>query len=519
MEDSDHPLYRYRTYEEAIEGYDTSDRWAVFDGSPDEFNITHECLDRHDDSMTAVRVIKDDGATESYSVGSLTERSGRFANALAAHGVDRDDRVAVMLEPSRALYVSMFGVWKRGAVYVPMFNLFGPQAIEYRIEDSEADILVTTAEKAAEDVPDDLDVELVLVGDGFEAFYEGYDAAYTPDTSADDVSVLQYTSGTTGQPKAYPMRHKSLTQCIVTLAFGYGLRPDERYICASPPAWAHGLWMGTAGPLALGTAAGAYAGKYTPAALLDGLESLEIENLAAAATALRKLAHSGLLDDYDLSLRKITTTGEPMDSDTYEFLRNELGVSIADIYGISEYGPFIMNYNGFDDWEPKPDSIGKPLPGVEAAVIGDDGETLPPGEIGEIAVRHQGEWLRSGDAGSVDAAGYFYHKGRVGDVIISSGWRIDPHEVEDMLMQHPAVAECAVVASPDETRGHIVKAFVRTDEPGTDALIEELQQLVKDELSAHEYPREIEFVDDFPYTESGKIKRKTLREQEEAADG
>lgn len=511
-------MLEYRTYEEAVERYEPSDRWAVFDGSSEAFNIAHECLDRYEDDKTAVRVIFEDGAPESYSIGTLKRRTSQFANALEAVGIDRGDRVAVMLEPSLELYVSMFGVWKRGAVYVPMFNLFGPQAIEYRIEDCDADLLITTAEKAREDVPDDVAVEQLLVGDGFDEFYDDHAESYDPTTSADDVSVLQYTSGTTGQPKAYPMRHKTLTQSIVTLAFGYGIEPDERYICASPPAWAHGLWMGTAGPLALGAAAGAYAGKFRPEALLEGLETLEIQNLAAAATALRKLASSGLVDEYDLQLRKVTTTGEPMDSDTYRYLRDELEVSIADIYGISEYGPLIMNYNGFEEWEPRTDSIGKPLPGIEVAVVDDDGDELPAGEIGEIAVRHRGEWLRSGDAGLVDEDGYYYHKGRIDDVIISSGWRIDPHEVEDVLMQHPRVAECAVVGSSDEMRGHIVKAFVRTDGPETDEFATELQQMVKDELSSHEYPREIEFVSDFPYTESGKIKRKALREREQASD-
>lgn len=495
--------------------FDWDERWEVFDGSYEEFNIAHECLDRWAVDRTAVRIVFDDGRTTSYSIGTLKRRSARFANALAAAGIDEGDEVAVMLEPEVELYVSMFGTWKRGAVYVPMFNLFGPEAIEYRIRDSGADLLVTTAEKADRSVPDDLDVDLLLVGEDFADFYQDHEASYTPTTGAEDVSVLQYTSGTTGTPKAYPMRHKSLTQSVVTLSFGYGIEADERYLCASPPAWAHGLWMGTAGPLALGTAAGAYSGKFTPAALLEGLEELDIVNLSAAATALRKLANSGRVEEYDLRLEKITTTGEPMDSNTYEFLRDTLGVSVADIYGISEYGPIIMNYNGFEDWEPRPDSIGKPLPGVEATVIDEDGTELPPGEIGEIAVKHKGEWLRSGDAGLVDADGYFFHKGRIDDVIISSGWRIDPHEVEDVLMQQDAVAECAVVDSPDETRGHIVKAFVRTDEPETAALKERLQDVVKQRLSKHEYPREIEFVDEFPYTESGKIKRKTLREREQ----
>jgi acetyl-CoA synthetase len=507
----------YDTYEQAVSDFEWSDRWDVFDGDPDAFNLAHECLDRWDDDRTAARIQFDDERRETYDVGEIRRPAAQFAHALADNGIGAGDPVAVMLEPSLELYAAMFGIFKRGAVYVPMFNLFGPDAIEYRLADSGADLLVTTATKADDDVPDTVGCEVIRAPDGFDTYVRGYPTTYAGETSADDVSVIQYTSGTTGTPKGYRMRHKTLTQSIVTFLFAYGVRETDVYCNPSPPAWAHGLWMGTLAPLSIGTAAGAYAGKFDPETLLAGLEAFQTTNLAAAATAFRQLANSGALADYDLTLERVSSTGEPMDTETYRTLRDTLEVSVADVYGISEFGPIVANYNGFEGWEPKVDSIGKPLPGLAVKILDEDGAEVPVGEVGEICVERGEEWIRSGDAGMRDEDGYFYHKGRVDDVIISAGWRIDPHEVEAAVLAHPAVAECAVVASPDDVRGHVVKAFVVTDErtEATDDLRESIQQTVKDDLSKHEYPREVEFVDELPYTESGKIKRKELREREE----
>jgi acetyl-CoA synthetase len=507
----------YDTYEQAASEFEWSDRWTIFDGTPESFNLAHECLDRWDDGRTGVRIQFDDYRREVYDIAEIRRPAAQFAHALADRGIEAGEPVAVMLEPSLELYATMFGIFKRGAVYVPMFNLFGSEAIEYRLNDSGADVLVTTETKAADDVSDDLDCEVIRTPEEFDSFIEGRPTTYEGTTAADDVSVIQYTSGTTGTPEGYRMRHKTLTQSIVTLLFAYGVRRTDSYVNPSPPAWAHGLWMGTLAPLSIGTAAGAYAGKFEPETLLAGLESFEATNLAAAATAFRQLVNSDVLTDFDLQLERISSTGEPLDTGTYRALRDTLNVSVADVYGISEFGPIIANYNGFEGWEPKIDSIGKPLPGLEVALLDDNGDEVPVGEVGEICVKRGDEWIRSGDAGTKDEDGYFYHKGRTDDVIISSGWRIDPHEVEAAVLMHPAVDECAVVASSDEMRGHIVKAFVRTAEEteNTDDLRESIKQRVKNDLSKHEYPREVEFVAELPYTESGKIKRKELREHEE----
>lgn len=505
----------YRSYEEAVSEFEWNDRWSVFDGNPDDFNLAHECLERWPDDQVAVRLQFDTGERRTYSISEIREPAAQFAHALEDRGFDRGDPIAVLLEPSWELYVAMFGIFFSGAVYVPMFTLFGRDAIDYRLADSEADLLVTTDKRASEDVPNDVDCEVVRVNDGFESFFQGYPETYDPSTSADDRSVIQYTSGTTGTPTGYPMRHKTLTQSIVTFLFAYGVRQSDSYFNPSPPAWAHGLWMGTLAPLSIGTATGMFSGKFDPETLLAGLEAFETTNLAAAATAFRQIVNSGAMTDFDLHLERVSSTGEPLDRETYQTLREVWDVSLADVYGISEFGPIVANYNGFEEWESKPDSIGKPLPGLEVKILDEDGTELPPNEVGEICVKRGDEWIRSGDAGMRDEDGYFYHKGRIDDVIISAGWRIDPHEVEATVLSHPAVSDCAVIGSPDDTRGEVVKAFVRTDQDPTAGLKTDIQNHVKEDLSKHEYPREVEFVDELPYTESGKIKRKDLREREQ----
>jgi acetyl-CoA synthetase len=500
----------YETYDEAAANFSWDERWELFDGTPDNFNIAHECLDRYDDDMTAARVKFDDGHSETYSVGTLRRKSGQFANALEDSGIEKGDRVAVMLDPGLELYTTLFGNCKRGAVHVQMSPLFGPDAIDYRIEDSESELLVTTPEKA-DDIPDSVDVDTLLVGDEFDDFLEGQPTEFEWNTEADDVSVLQYTSGTTGRPTGHEMLHKTASFVAVRMKFAYGIRSDDRVFCTSSPSWAHGLRMGTVGPLALGNAVGAYSGAFDVETVLDALQEFEITNFTAAATALRKLINHPSIDDYDLKLKRISTAGEKIDEATQTQLREQLDVTVADIYGVSEFGGIIMNYNGFDDWEVKPGSIGKPFPGFEVTVLDDDGNELPPGEVGEIAVRRGDDWFRVGDLGSVDEDGYYWFKGRKDDVIISSGYRIDPVEVEEALLKHEDVLEAAVVGKSHEERGKVVTGFVQTSAEESDELRDDIQETVKSELSKHEYPRRLEFVDEFPRTPDGtKIKRNKL---------
>ncbi|MFC7133243.1 MULTISPECIES: acyl-CoA synthetase [Salinibaculum] len=503
----------YETYEAAAESFSWDERWELFDGDTESFNITHECIDRRDDDSTAVRLKFGTGETATYTSGEIGRAANQFANALSERGLEKGDRIAVMLDPCYELYVGMFGIWKFGGVFVQLSPMFGPDAVEYRLDDSDADVVLTTKSAAEETVPEDAAVEVVTVEEDFEDLLAGQPTEYEATTGAKDISAIQYTSGTSGKPSATEMRHETITYVAVRSMFAYGIRAEDRFFCTSSPAWAHGLWIGTTAPLALDTAVGAYSGAFDPETALDALEEFEITNLAAAATAFRKIKTSGLLDEYDLKLKRVATAGEAMDTETQAFFQEQLGVQVADVYGVSEFGGMIMNYNGFDGWEMKLGSIGKPFPGLTVAVIDEEGEECPPDEIGEIAVERGGEWFRTGDAGMVDEDGYYWHKGRKDDVIISSGYRIDPHEVEDSLLAVPEVVEAAVIESPDEERGNIVKAYVKVEGEHSDDLKDDIKTSVKEDLSRHEYPRELEFVQEFPRTEAGgKIQRNKLRE-------
>lgn len=300
----------------------------------------------------------------------------------------------------------------------------------------------------------------------------------------------------------------------VSSKFGIGMDPDDRHFCPAPPMWAQGLWYGTMGPLAFGLGAGAYSGRFEPNRFLEALEEFKITNIFSPATALRQILSETSIEDYNLSVRRITSGGEFLDEATRNALTAKLDAKVGIMYGNTEFGTITMDHLGFEDWEVKSQSIGKPLPGLDVAVLDGDDQRLSPGETGEIAVMHKGEWLRTGDAGVVDEEGYFFHKGRIDDIIITAGHRIGPNEVEQALLKHPEVNEAAVVASPDEQRGNVVKAFLNTDSTPSEALKQDIQDFVRERISDHKYPRSIEFIDEFPRAESGKIKRKTLRERE-----
>lgn len=501
----------FDSYEDAAENFSWDDKWKLFDGSREDFNITNECIYRHErrePEDTAIRIQFANGERATYAFTDIKRQAAQFAHVLEQEfGVNKGDNVAVMLEPRLETYISMFGIWARGAVYVPMFTLFGPDAIKHRLDDSGADVLITNPEKA-DDVPDN-DVQVVVTNE-FEDILSGHPTYYEPTTEAEDIASIQYTSGTTGQPEGYAMKHKTLTNIAPAAVFGHGIHPTDRCFCTSPIAWVQGLWSGTVSPLMLGTATGIYSGKFDVNTVLAGLEQFEITNLIAAATALRQIENSGLLGDYNLSLKKINSGGEKIDTNTIQAFEQKTGVRIAEEYGMSEFGAITHNCNGFENFEIKLGSMGRPLPGLKVAVIDDDGTELPPGTTGEIAVWHNEQWLRTNDLGEMDEDGYFWHKVRKDDVIISAGYRIGPTEVEETLMTHPDVDEAVVVGVPNEERGNIVKAFIKSGSPETPELTEEIQNYVKDQLSKHEYPREIEFVKEFPRTESGKIKRKDL---------
>ena len=337
--------------------------------------------------------------------------------------------------------------------------------------------------------------------------------ATTPASKSSDLTVLQYTSGTSRQlPEAVRHDHRA----IVTLAraglFALGLQESDRYFCPSSPAWGHGLWHGTIAPWSIGVALGSFSGRFAIEPLIDALVDLRITNLAAASTIYRMILRSGRLGELD-TLTKASYTGEELDPGAQQDFLDATGTSVRGMYGTTETGVVLGNYPGFSDYEPRIGALGKPLPGCELAVLDADGNEVEANITGELAVKRRGEWFRSKDLSRIDDDGYFWYAGRADDVIIASGWTISPVEVERTLLRHPDVVEAAVIGAPDELRGAVVKAVLvasRNDQE----LVADLQRMVREQLSPHEYPRQIEFVDALPKTPNGKVNRRALRDSQ-----
>lgn len=490
----------------------TSLLWDMFDGDRAQMNLAHECLDRHRHRGRAVSVKHADGRLEQLSFAELADSSSRFAHWLAAQGIARGDRVAIILEPGATFYSCLFGAVKYGAIAVPMFTLFGPEGLALRIDDCKPTLVVTEhdAVSLAAQFPA---VRIVEAGPEFDAAIASLPAEYPVDTRADDLCVFQYTSGTTRElPEAVRHTQRSVVTLMIAALYGSGLRPGDRFFCPSSPAWGHGLWHGTIAPLALGIEIGAYAGKFDPVRLLEALEDLKTTNFAAAATVYRMLRNSGARDNYSIALEKCSFTGEPLDPNTFDWIVEAFGVAPGSMYGTTEVGVIMVDYPGYRGHDVRRGALGKPAPGNEVAILDADGGPAAAGEVGEIAVKRRGEWFRVKDYGSVDVDGYYYHAGRSDDVIISAGWTMSAVEIENTLLKHPRVGEAAVIGIPDAVRGQVARAYVvlRHGEPLAAA---ELQSYMKSRLSQHEYPRDIVFIDEMPKTPAGKVNRKALRDR------
>jgi acetyl-CoA synthetase len=302
---------------------------------------------------------------------------------------------------------------------------------------------------------------------------------------------------------------------MVAALYGTGLRPGDRFMCPSSPAWGHGLWHGTLAPMALGLTVGAFAGKFNAERLLNSLQEHRFNNISAAATHYRMMKNAGVANRYTYDLKKMSFTGEPIDTATEEFIDQTFGIRVCSMYGTTEIGVILVSYPGASDFVVKHGSLGKPIPGAQVQVQDAKGHPCPPGVTGELKVWRKGQWLPTKDLGRTDDEGYFFHGGRADDVIISAGWTMSAVEIEDAILKHPDVSEAAAIGVADSLRGQSVKAFIVTKRPGDATFIDEIQQLVRSRLSQHEYPRQIAFVKELPKTPAGKVHRKKLREQEQ----
>ena len=508
-------LVEINNYSEIQKSFEWPRLWELFDGDRDKLNLAHECIDRHRDKGEAISVKFADGHSEHYSFAEMSIASSQVAHWLEKQGIGKGDRVAIMLDPGLAFYACMFGTIKRGAIAVPMFTLFGPDALALRINDCTPSLLLT--EKDSDEIAGQFpELKIISPDSDFWKVVKQESEEYSVDTKADDLAVFQYTSGTTrALPEAVKHSHRAIVTLMIAALYGVGLRPDDRYFCPSSPAWGHGLWHGTFAPLSLGIHIASYSGKFDAVRMLEALEEFQIDNMAAAPTVYRMMKNTDVAHKYKINLKKISFTGEPMDTGTATFINEQFGTPPCSMYGSTEVGVIIVNYPGVDDHEVRMGALGKAAPGWQVAIIDDEGNEKPVGEVGEIAVKKKGQWFYVKDRGRLDEDGYFFHGGRSDDVIISAGWTMSATEIEDTLMKHPKVTEAAVIGVPEKLRGQVVKAYIvgKERDPSVES---DIQKYMKTQLSAHEYPRLIEFVDELPKTPAGKINRKALRDLHKA---
>ncbi len=496
--------------------------WDLFDGDRDQLNIAHECITRHADGSgrPAVRIAHADGADQILSFDQIAAGAAQFAHWLDAQGIQKGDRIAFMLEPSLPFYVCLFGAMQTGAISVPMFTLFGPDALKLRVGDCNPVILITNREKAdlaRGAVNADGKPRVVVADDGLLDEITQYPSTYTPKSAANDLAVFQYTSGTTRElPEAVKHTHRSLVTLMFAALYGTGIRPGDEFFCPSSPAWGHGLWHGTLAPLGLGVTTGTFAGRFDPVRLMKALSDYKITNMSAASTHYRMMKNSGKADDFTFHFKKLSYTGEPIDPATLDFIDATFKTPACSMYGTTEIGVVLVNYPGADDFVVKPGSLGKAVPGQRLEVQRPDGTPSPADETGELMLWRRDKWETTKDRAQIDADGYFYHKGRADDVIISAGWTMSAVEIENTMLKHDAVLECAVIGVPDEQRGMVVKAFVIANVAGNDVLTKELQNFTREKLAQHEFPRIVEYVGELPKTPAGKVNRKVLRDMEAA---
>lgn len=513
-------LSDYTSYADAQAHACSARLWELFDGTPESFNIAHEAIIRHADGSgrAAVRIAHADGTDEILSFDRIAAGAAQFAHWLDAEGIAKGERIAFMLEPSLPFYVCLFGAMLQGAISVPLFTLFGPDALRLRIDDCKPAILLTNAEKAelARGIEG---LKVVVADDALLASLAGFATTYAPQTSGTDLACFQYTSGTTRElPEAVRHTHRSLVTLMFAALYGTGIRPGDEFFCPSSPAWGHGLWHGTLAPLGLGVTTGTMGrGKFDPARLMQALQTFGITNMSAAATHYRMMKNTGRSAEFAFAISKLSYTGEPIDPATLDWIDATFGVDACSMYGTTEIGVVLVNYPGATDFTVKPGSLGKPIPGLELEVQRPDGTRTAPGEIGELMLKRKSGWLSTKDRAKTDEDGYFYHCGRADDVIISAGWTMSAVEIENTMLKHDDVQECAVIGAPDEKRGQVVKAFVISSRVPSDAFVKELQDFTRERLAQHEFPRIVSFVDELPKTPAGKVNRKVLRDREAAS--
>lgn len=507
----DHKL-DYQTYEEVKNEFSWGEAWEIVDGTPEAVNTTHECIDRHVGEGEAVRIKFETGETATHTFEELSDATAQFAHLLDEKGIEKGDHVAIMLDPSFEFLVSFFGSMKRGAVAVPCSELFGQDALQYRLDDSDADLLVTSS-----DVLEKVDigeVDQTIRNDEIRGQLADQPTDYDPSTRGEDPAWVLFTSGTTGRPDPYEYQHESTVYWSPVMDFILNFQPGDSGFSTASTGWGMGIWGGLYGPLIYGVPTGFRSGPFKPELVLEAFEEFAINTIVASApTAFAKLIDVAEEREDVPQLEKTVMAGEPLSEELSRRIEEVFGAFPKQRYGATELRSNVSMDYGYSDYEPRHGSMGKPLPGISVRIVDEDGSELPPGEVGYVELKRSDDWLRSSDAAYMDEDGYLWSAGRMDDTIISAGYTIGPQEVEDSVRKHSGVNEVGVIGVPDDERGEVVKAFVAA-EGSNPELKEEIRDFAREELSKHEYPREIEFVDSIPQTPDGKTKRKKLRERE-----
>ena len=534
-------------YEELYKSF----RWDV----PGRYNIARGCCGRwaEDRSRFALYWEDESGAAAGYSFWDIQTAANRLSNALAALGVKRGDRIAILLPQRPETAIAYIAIFQMGAIALPLSHLFGPEALEYRLEHAGASVALVEPSTLPNlwTIKDRLSQLRRVIGVGgaressvlsWEDLLQKASAEFVcADTSAEDPSLIIYTSGTTGAPKGALHAHRVLLGNIPGFVHSHDFFPQKGDVFWSPAdwAWAGGLFDALLPTWHFGLPVLGYRGKFDAGKAYYLLEKYGIRNSFLFPTALKLMmkAFPEPRKKFSLNLRSVMSAGESVGTTVIEWAREHLGVTINEMFGQTEINYVVGNCQAA--WPVKPGSIGRPYPGHKVAIVDEEGREVKRGELGEIAIKREqdpvffleywknenatkekfiGDWATTGDQGRMDDDGYLWYQGRSDDVIKSAGYRIGPAEIESCLVKHPAVANAAVIGKPDEARGAIVKAFIVL-QPGhlpSQPLMEEIQKHVRGRLAPYEYPREIEFIDALPMTTTGKVQRKELRRREEA---
>lgn len=546
--------YNLQNYEEVRATFKWEDTYKNFSwNETGKINIAYEAIDRHAEDPSKKDKIallySAPGREEALTFSEISKQSNQFANILTTYGIKKGDRVFLFMPRSPEFYISIFGIFKTGAVAGPLFEAFMEQAVRDRLLDSEARMLITTPDLLERVPQEDLPhlEKIILVGnrsedtDTYIDFYEEMEKASDRFdiewVDLEDGMLIHYTSGSTGKPKGVYHVHHAMVQHYVTGEWVLDLKKNDVYWCTADPGWVTGTSYGIFAPWLHGVTNVVRGGRFSPEDWYKTLEKHQVTVWYTAPTALRMLVSAGeeLVKQYDFSsLRHIMSVGEPLNPEVITWGLKAFNLRIHDTWWMTETGAqLIVN---LPSEEIRPGSMGKPIPGIEATIVDNEGNEIPRNQMGNLAIKAGwpsmmraiwnnpdkyesyfiNGWYVSGDSAYRDEDGYFWFQGRLDDVINTSGERVGPFEVESKLIEHPAVSEAGVIGKPDPERGEIIKAFI-TLNPGyqeSPELLEEIRQFVKTGLSAHAAPREIEIKDSIPKTRSGKIMRRLLKSWE-----